>query len=115
MEGELRVREALRAEFGQEFLEKRLRTGVNAGGMAAFKKFDAVSADETVIAMVKEYSAVNVVGNRTRLARVMYDLICLHEADADVKFMYLSAAFLRWFKETHDAVVPQDVEVRQIP
>ena len=109
---EQRVRLLLGEEFGKYFTERKLPIRLNLDGEAAFKKFDAVSEDGKVVAMVKDYSARNKVGNRTRLARVMQDLVSLHQVKTDRKFMYLSSEFLAWFRKTGDAVVPNGIEVR---
>ena len=98
VESELSVRAQLKDKFGQAFRERRLPIGFNAEGGEAFKKFDAVSVDGKIIAMVKDLSAGNEVGNQTRLARVMWDLLLLHMAQADHKFMYLSDSFFECSK-----------------
>ena len=114
VESEQSVRTELKETFRQAFSERQLPIGFNAEGGEAFKKFDAVSVDGKIIAMVKDLSAGNVEGNQTRLARVMWDLLLLHMAQADHKFMYLSDSFFEWFKGKKDAAVPRDVEVRVI-
>ena len=109
------VRLHLEKEWDQRFSEKRLPVGLRADGEVAFKRFDAVSEDGRVVAMVKDYSAINKVGNRTRLAWVMQDLLYLHLVEADGKLMYISSPFFAWFKQEGDAAVPPDVSVHQIP
>ena len=115
MNAEKCVCRTLDAEFGKKFSGQKLRVGRQADGTPGTKAFDAVSEDGRIIAMVKDYSAENLVGNRTRLARVSHDLLLLHLAKADTKFMYLSKPFYAWFETPIDAVVPPDVEVRCIP
>ena len=114
LQSELSVRAELKDKFGQPFSERQLPIGFNAQREEAFKKFDAVSDDGKIIAMVKDLSSGNERGNQTRLARVMWDLLLLHMAEADHKFMYLSHSFFQWFKGQSDAAVPRDVEVRLI-
>ena len=65
--------------------------------------------------MVKNYSAENLIGNRTRLARVMHDMVLLSEAKAEIRLMYLSKEFREWFETAPDAAVPSGIEIRTIP
>lgn len=109
------VRKALTSEFQTDFSEKRMPLGKTLSGEDAQKRFDAVSENCEIVVMVKDYSAANKTGNRTRLARVSHDLLLLHTVDANYKFMYLSKPFYEWFKDIYDAVVPNDVVVRTIP
>ena len=64
--------------------------------------------------MVKDYSVANKVGNRTRLARVMQDLLYLHLVKAGRRFMYLLSPFFAWFQKERDASVLLESEVRTI-
>ena len=114
-DAEQRVLRTLEKEFRQPFSETPLQFGTRLNGTPATKKFDAVSKDHRVVAMVKDYSATNMQGNRTRLARVSHDLLVLHSVDAKSKFMYLSKPFYDWFRDASDAVVPDDVSVRTLP
>jgi hypothetical protein len=115
MDAHGRVREALKREFGQTFRERILQVGHKIDGRPAYKKFDAVSSDSKIVAMVKDYSAENVAGNQTRHARVIRDLFYLHFAQAEQRFMYLSPEFLQWFGQQNDAVALPDVGIRVIP
>ena len=109
------VRAHLQSEFKQTFTEKKLEVGHRVKGEAAYKRFDAVSDDGKIVAMVKDYSATNLNGNRTRLARVLQDMVYLHLAEASRKFMYLSPAFFDWFSKVGDGSVIPGIEVRCIP
>ena len=115
-ESENAVRSLLYREFDQSFEERELEVGEKVNGETAKKKFDAVSKDGAIIAMVKDYSAINLNGNRTRLARVLQDMVYLHLApNADHKYLFLSPAFYEWFAEVRDGSVIPGVEVRCIP
>ena len=109
------VLRALKREFGQHFEEMKVDCGIRADGVPARKKFDAVSENRDIIAMVKNYSAENLIGNRTRLARVMHDMVLLSEAKAEIRLMYLSKEFREWFETAPDAAVPSGIEIRTIP
>ena len=113
-DAERRVRRMLQEEFRQPFSEAKLKFGTTLNGTRAAKRFDAVSEDQQIVAMVKDYSATNMQGNRTRLARVSHDLLLLHSVDAKRRFMFLSKPFYDWFRDTPDAVVPDDVCVRTL-
>lgn len=115
MKAQARVQTALQKEFGVTFVERAVELGITIGGQNARKKFDAVSPDGKIIAMVKDFSARNLAGNQTRHARVIRDLYFLSLVSAQHKFMYLSPAFVDWFKTQLDAVVAKDIEVRAIP
>ena len=112
---EKRVKEALKREFGQDFQRKVLRVGRTMDGSPAYKEFDAVSSDSKIVAMVKDYSAQNEVGNQTRHARVIRDLYYLCLAQVDQRFMYLSREFLEWFGQQKDASVSHNVKIRIVP
>ena len=114
-EDEKRVLRALEREYKQPFGERQLDCGTREDGQPSVKKFDAVSTDKKIIAMVKNYSAENMQGNRTRLARVMHDMVLLVQADVQTRLMYLSPEFYAWFKSTYDAPVPRGIEIRKIP
>ncbi len=115
MNAEKRVKEALKREFGQDFKRRVLQVGRVMDGSPAYKEFDAVSSDSKIVAMVKDYSAQNEIGNQTRHARVIRDLYYLCLAQADQRFMYLSREFLEWFRKQRDASVPSDVKIRIVP
>lgn len=115
MNSEKRVRAALTEEFCMPFREKRLETGRTISGEPAFKKFDAVSSNSKIIAMVKDLSAENRAGNKTRHARVIRDLYYLALAHAEKRFMYLSPVFYEWLRMQKDVPIPQNVAVRLIP
>jgi hypothetical protein len=115
MSAEDNVRGALQREFGQPFEARKLQVGFNLGGDPAYKRFDAVSQDSEIVAMVKDYSAHNVAGNQTRHARVMRDLYYLSLAEARRKFLYLSTDFYKWFTEQRDAAIAPGIELRIIP
>jgi hypothetical protein len=115
MNAEGRVRAALSKEFGVAFKEEALQVGIAIDGEPALKKFDAVTQHKRIIAMVKEYSAENLNGNQTRHARVMRDLYYLSLAQADRRFMYLSAPFYEWLATQPDAAIARGIEVRLIP
>ena len=110
-----RVRSHLQSEFKQTFTEKQLAAGVRLCGEVTLKRFDAVSEDNKIVAMVKDYSATNLNGNRTRLARVLQDMVYLYLAEGPCKFMYLSPSFYDWFKTVKDGSVLPGIEVRCIP
>ena len=112
---ERRVLRALKREFGQHFEEMKVDCGIRADGVPARKKFDAVSENRDIIAMVKNYSAKNLNGNKTRLARVMHDMVLLSQAKTKLRFMYLSKEFYDWFETAKDAPVPSGIEIRIIP
>ena len=112
---ERRVLRALDREYGPTFKELKLVCGVRADGVPARKKFDAVSERRDIVAMIKNYSAKNLIGNRTRLARVMHDMVLLSEAKAEIRLMYLSKEFREWFETAPDAAVPSGIEIRTIP
>ncbi|MCI0809009.1 MAG: hypothetical protein J4N63_07635 [Chloroflexi bacterium] len=112
---ERRVLRSLKRKYRQNFKEEELDCGVRADGVPVRKKFDAVSENRDIIAMVKNYSAENLIGNRTRLARVMHDMVLLSEAKAEIRLMYLSKEFREWFETAPDAAVPSGIEIRTIP
>ena len=114
-EDEKRVLRALERKYKQPFEECQLDCGTREDGQTSVKKFDAVSMDKKIIAMVKNYSAKNMQGNRTRLARVMHDIVLLLQADGQTRLMYLSPEFYAWFKSAHDAPVPRGIEIKKIP
>jgi hypothetical protein len=89
--------------------------GQTVDGSPAYKRFDAVSLDSKIVAMVKDYSARNEAGNQTRHARAIRDLYYLCLVQADRRFMYLSREFLEWFERQKDAPVPPNVEIRIVP
>ncbi len=112
---EAKVQTDLAKEFGQTFTEKRLPVGCRWDGTVAYKGFDAVSAEGKVVAMVKNYSASNLVGNQTRKARVMQDLYHLSLVDgAEWRIMYLSRQFYNWFVGQPDAAIASAIKVRTI-
>lgn len=115
MNAEDNVRRALQREFGQPFEARKLQVGSNVSGDPAYKRFDAVSQDGGIVAMVKNYSASNIEGNRTRHARIMRDLYYLSLAEARRKFLYLSTDFHKWFTERRDAAIAPGIELRIIP
>ena len=115
MSAEDNVRGALQREFGQPFEARKLQVGFRLSGDPAYKRFDAVSQDGGIIAMVKNYSARNVEGNQTRHARVVRDLYYLSLAEAKSKFLYLSTDFYDWFTEQRDAAIAPAIELRIIP
>ena len=112
---EAKVRAALAKEFRQAFGERILQVGSKLNGEPGYKSFDAVSSDDRVVAMVKDFSAQNLAGNQTRHARVIRDLYYLYLVEADKRFMYLSADFYKWFIGQGDASVARGIEVRIIP
>lgn len=114
MDAESEVREALKIEFGTDFLQRKLQVGLALDAKPALKKFDAVSADGKIIAMVKNYTAENQNGNQTRHARVMRDLYFLCLFPAERKFMYLSESFYHWLSKQRDAAIAPGIEVRVI-
>ncbi len=111
---ENRVQKALEREFGERFEEKQLKVGFRWNGEPALKKFDAVY-EESIVAMVKDYSYKNEAGNWTRHARVMRDLYYLSLVKAQRRYMYLSVDFYKWFVERSDAAIAPGVELREIP
>ncbi len=118
MNAEQRVISALEREFGQRFEEIGLSAGKRFDGSPAHKKFDAVSADLKVVAMVKECvgdSVKNEAGNQTRKDRVNSDMHYLSLVNADKKLMYLSPDYHRWFVCQNDAAIPPGIELREIP
>ena len=112
---EAKVRQLLSREFKGRFKETRLQIGKNIKGKPAFKKFDAVSNNKRIVAIVKDYSADNIRGNQTRHARVVRDLYYLSLVKAERKFMYLSRDYYEWFKQQRDAAIAPGIEVRVIP
>lgn len=115
MNAEGRVRAELSKEFGVPFKETTLQVGIAIDGKPALKRFDAVAEHKKVIGMVKDYSAKNISGNQTRHARVMRDLYYLSWAQAERRFMYLSAPFYEWLERQRDAAIAPGIEVRLIP
>lgn len=118
MNAEQRIISALKKEFGQQFQETVLSAGKRFDGSAAHKKFDAVSVDRKVVAMVKECvgdSVKNKDGNQTRKVRVNSDMHYLSLVNADKKLMYLSPDYHRWFICQNDAAIPPGIELREIP
>ena len=115
MHAEQRVKSALEREFKQPFNEERLLAGKKLDGTAAYKKFDAVSSNGKIVAMVKDYSAGNEQGNQTRHARVMHDLYYLSLVSADKKLMFLSKQYYEWFVEQNDAAIAPGIELRVLP
>ena len=113
---EIRVRAALKKEFNQVFTGEKLKVGEKLNDKDSFKRFDAVSKDQKTVAMVKNYSAHNKAGNRTRLARVLQDMVYLYLSEPKHKFMYLSPEFYDWMEnQTNDGSVLPGIEVRPIP
>jgi len=115
MDAEALVRQALSNEFGVPFREKGVHLGTTLVGTKGYKRFDAVSPDQKIIAMVKEFPAGKEEGNQTRKARVMQDLYLLSLIPAERRFMYLLASFYEWLKRRPDAVIVSGIEVRVIP
>ena len=118
MNAEQRVRFALEGEFRQRFQKIKLSAGKRFDGSAAHKKFDAVSVDRKVVAMVKKCvgdSFKNENGNQTRKVRVNSDMHYLSLVNADRKLMYLSPDYHRWFVRQNDAAIPPGIELRKIP
>ena len=112
---EEKVISALKREFRQQFKEDKLSAGIRYDGSAAYKKFDAVSEDRKVVAMVKEYSSNNANGNQTRKVRVNSDIHYLSLVKANKKLMYLSPDYHTWFIMQNDAAIPKGIELRTIP
>ena len=113
---EVRVRTALEKEFDNDFNGEKLKVGKKLNGKDSLKRFDAVSKDQQTVEMVKNYSAHNKAGNRTRLARVLQDMVYLYLSEPKRKFMYLSPEFYDWMeKEANDGSVLPGIKVRPIP
>jgi len=102
-------------EFGMPFRKVTLQVGTAIDGKPALKEFDAVSGDQRVIAMVKDYTAENEVGNQTRHARVMRDLYYLSLCQADHRFLFLSSPYYAWLRMQRDAAIATGIELRIIP
>ena len=118
MNAEQRVISALEREFGQRFQELKLSAGKRFDGSVADKRFDAVSEDRKVVAMVKECkgdSVKNETGNQTRKVKVNSDIHYLSLVNADKNLMYLSPDYHRWFVRQNDAAIPPEIELRKIP
>jgi hypothetical protein len=115
MDSETRVQKLLETEFGTPFSKKTLPVGWTIHSKPASKEFDAVSEDNRVIAMVKDYTAKNLAGNQTRHARVARDLYFLSQAQAQRRFLFLSKDYYKWFSKQGDAAIAPGIEVRIIP
>lgn len=112
---EIRVRRSLSEEFGIPFIKMQLQVGIAIDGKPALKEFDAVSKDQMVIAMVKDFTAKNERGNQTRHARVMRDLYYLSLCEARQRFLYLSPSYYIWLKTQRDSAIAANIKVRLIP
>ena len=115
MNAESVVRMLLSQEFRMPFTKMTLEVGTAIDGKPALKEFDAVSGDQRVIAMVKNYTAMNIKGNQTRHARVMRDLYYLSLCQAEHRFLFLSSPYYDWLKTQRDAAIAPGIKLRPIP
>ena len=115
MSAEAAVRELLSQEFRMPFRKVTLQVGTAINGKPALKEFDAVSANGSVVAMVKDFTARNIKGNQTRHARVMRDLYYLSLCQAEHRFLFLSSPYYDWLKTQRDAVIAPGIKLRLIP